>query len=758
MGLWYNTRTMEAREKTYARIRPAFVYWPAALLSLGWLGAIAYFVAVGGINLYSGTPYAVAVSALQTIALPLALIWGFALIIERAVNSAYERRIIIPFLKNAMGPDGSLAKLVEERIRTETAHANKILNELDKKLANSAEFLSLRANQVLSTIDEKSVDFVTRANIASERIGSVASDLARSINAADEVSASTRSFVAAALDKIDKHSTFISERVEAQAKSFTEKSGELLSLVGATSKQFVHLEEMLGGLTGGIRKSFKEIALEVAEQKDALFRASVEVAENVSKLAAGLKTEKDIFMNSVEELKGAAETTSESIRVSSDKISSTSAEVKRAIEEIGAAMLDSNSNLGSQAEIAKKRAEEIRETMRGEIVSLEEIANHVRAQTRIGELSIQAEGKNLAAAMDNLISQVGTMNDKISATANNVLSLGGKIGDQLLDVNSTIVARTTGASDIMKKSLEQTAAAVGDFKSVADKFLSQSAGTSDELKKLLFELKSGALSLESTAKASREHMGAMHAELGRAAGAIPALAKSANDDAARVEAAANEIISTLAKVSEEFSGFVKKKTGELEVLSNSTTKTITTVAGYANKMNIDAQNSIETFAAQYKEMKDEASAANARLASLVENLGANKDALRALSGAASPAAADGEFLNRAGYIIEKLYSISIDIAKLVAPEEANAVWAKYEGGDKGVFVKIVRNELGSKPLEALRQILAEDKDFRLAAETFMSQFESLATRAKATPRGEILLGAILESDLGRLQMLLASAM
>ena len=565
-------------------------YWiGAGALSLAWLGLVGFGAARGDIM---EAPLAVQLGAAALALGPAAFIWIVALFMERAAAARFERESMWPLLAALTSKDGVGASIVSEN-----------LERIKREVGAATGFLESKSVQVLANIADRTAEFATRADAAAVRVADVAAGLVRSIESAGEAAKGAQGFVAAALDRLDKQSAFISERLDAQTRAFEASSGAVLSTVSGIELRFTNIISSVSELGANVRKDFE-----------------------------GILGEKDAFVKAVGELKESAASTSAAISDAADRITSTSAIVKKAIDEVGAAMLDSTNNLGSQAELAVKRAADIRTTLKVQTDELEAVANNVRTHTRIGELSIAEEGKKLAGAMEGLLEKIGSMNDRISATSANLLALGAKIGDRLQEVNAVIVAKTTSATDRMTQTLERASEGAGEFKETSDRFAVEAAAASDRVKALLYELRQQAVSLETSVKVVRENVGSMQSDMAKILSGLPSLDRAVAVDAANVEEATGRVMARLTEVAEGFSAFAHAKSSELAVLSSKSREEITRVAQYANKMSLDAQNSIETFALEYKEMTDGAAAADEKIRALLKTLAEHKDLLQGLFG------------------------------------------------------------------------------------------------------------------------------
>lgn len=116
------------------------------------------------------------------------------------------------------------------------------------------------------------------------------------------------------------------------------------------------------------------------------------------------------------------------------------------------------------------------------------------------------------------------------------------------------------------------------------------------------------------------------------------------------------------------------------------------------------------------------------------------------------------FFGAAKFLVESIYSISVDIMRHVRPGNIDEKDMKaYEKGDLTIFTKRLI-ELGDKFPEAMvREKFSSDNEFRTYVQRYMRQFEELYEQAQENDHGGIMSATFIASDIGKLYLLLCKS-
>ena len=794
----------------FQKIDPRYIYFAAAMVSLLWAAVIWYYAANSIYSLSSllkMLPHEFGGFLAGTI-MPIGFIWMIALYIDRNMNSNYEKEVIYPFLQSIIDPHGDtsvITNVIREKVAAETAalgdaldalsgasdklgslasnvasstaralgdmrdeeaalksisselsrsaedigaksagtlkaiseHVGLLLEtadaigrrtsavvddiesastkaasvkktvgeisrdigdsvsaalakaegiggslkDMESSLVSSAEVMEARASQLLSRIEDSSGAFVIKANISAEKIAGATGAMDGSIEEINRLSNENKKVVLASLDQVGKSLGFISQRLDDHERAFGDKSSAALSGVEAFGRKFEELGARIGAIALGVVEKFQ-----------------------------GASREMDGFASSAKGIGELAEKATGNIRESSAEMVAASGNVRSAIGEIGALMESSGKNLGEQAANALKFASEIKATLKRQIDDLEDAANNVSTQARIGEMSIEKQGEKLAALSEGLLVKADAMNGKISTTINNIMVLSERLDDKLRSMGESILAKAASASKMMQDGVEGAGARADSFRGIAADLAESS--------------RAAAAGLDALTRAARA--------VPELSGSVSAAGKELSAAASALEGTAlksGELISNLKDVGAQFSKFAASKSSEFELIAASQAKAMAGVAQYANKLSADAKSALEELAR-----------------------GQGGIASRPAPGV-SIARAE-EFLGRAGYIIEKLGSVAIDLSRILSPDIGQELWNKYNAGHRSAFARYLSDSLGKRSASALQNLARTNPEFRAAAKSYVDEFDSLVLRARGADKGEILLATITSSDIGKAYMIL----
>ena len=125
----------------FRKINPLYIYLTAGIISLIWLGIIAYYTSHSIYNwssLFKMLPHEFG-GFLAGMIIPIGFVWMVALYIDRNMNSNYEREVIYPFIQSIIDPHGDtsvITKVITKKIETET-------DELKKTIENSPSLINI---------------------------------------------------------------------------------------------------------------------------------------------------------------------------------------------------------------------------------------------------------------------------------------------------------------------------------------------------------------------------------------------------------------------------------------------------------------------------------------------------------------------------------------------------------------------------------------------------------------------------------------
>ncbi len=107
--------------------------------------------------------------------------------------------------------------------------------------------------------------------------------------------------------------------------------------------------------------------------------------------------------------------------------------------------------------------------------------------------------------------------------------------------------------------------------------------------------------------------------------------------------------------------------------------------------------------------------------------------------------------------IEKLDSISLDIARMIDHDAAVELWERYQRGERNVFTRRLYTLQGQQAFDEIRRKYRREADFRETVDRYIDEFEKLLADAAADDRDGIVATTYLTSDNGKVYTMLAHA-
>ena len=128
---------------------------------------------------------------------------------------------------------------------------------------------------------------------------------------------------------------------------------------------------------------------------------------------------------------------------------------------------------------------------------------------------------------------------------------------------------------------------------------------------------------------------------------------------------------------------------------------------------------------------------------------------------ATPAQAQQAPSNQSGrspeHIVESLYSLSVDIARIIDRDATVELWERYQRGERNVFTRRLRSLEGVQLRDEIRRNFASSSDFADSVKRYIADFEVLMLEVSRRRDGSRQAESYLNSDVGRVYTILAQA-
>ncbi|MFJ5369578.1 hypothetical protein ACIPIA_10165, partial [Bosea sp. CER48] len=107
--------------------------------------------------------------------------------------------------------------------------------------------------------------------------------------------------------------------------------------------------------------------------------------------------------------------------------------------------------------------------------------------------------------------------------------------------------------------------------------------------------------------------------------------------------------------------------------------------------------------------------------------------------------------------IEKLDSLSVDIARMIDHDAAVELWDRYKRGERNVFTRRLYTLQGQQTFDDIRRKYRRDPEFKETVDRYIDEFERLLGEAAKDDRDSMVAKTYLTSETGKVYTMLAHA-
>lgn len=699
---------------------------------------------------------------------------------------------------------------LNDNLRSQSqAFENSTSNTLNKAI----EFEDILNNQH-EKLDSLSASIVER----SREISTLLDEHGERINEAVEKSRTTHNELVSSFETQSGILNSVAENTSNIGSSLKKQVAVIEQSADRVFSRMALLEEDVNKRAETVVASSTKSMDRLGEINDAITKQNQDVENIIQQMADKLDVIYKDFRGNVDRFEGIVKDVRDEATQVSGVLLENCSQIKAANNDLAdegksiSVMMDTHvKNLESALVKVRAQADGIQETFGHQQESLTDVVNVVATQTRLGEASLAQQYKYLSDAANDVALKMNEINAKFKDSTDKVFENAEKIayevdvlGDRLLksgediaksskssiknieqvnmalsqtadelgdvvtsstarvggvmkdyekyiaDFNTITAEASTGVveisgminqqSDKMIKISEDTKQLVDAFNTVLNDTsmqLSKRANNAyDKVKGLGENLKELSLQLEEATSMSAKHFENSGDKLRGTIGEI----------AANAERISNEIRSS----GEVF----LKQSGVLIAATEDTLKKVNDVMTSLNKnadefsrRGSEALQSTASFSELYtKQMKllsDTSAKAEKELKELEKSYHAMKT---------------DTFLKDASAIIEKMETVAVDINRIFNPTVEEEIWKKYYNGDTSAFVRYLAKAMTKNQVLAIRKEFEENLEFRSLVTRYLSDFETLVSKARGNERSGILLSVISGADVGKLYYILAKSL
>ncbi len=384
------------------------------------------------------------------------------------------------------------------------------------------------------------------------------------------------------------------------------------------------------------------------------------------------------------------------------------------------------------------------DALKVQIKEFRKVFHELNEQTQMVRQDLKKWISDLSSIIDHVDTKTITSVQEIAGHIHNLAEVTEAATDQAEKVSasfseqSVILQRVTKQTvDSMKEmtnTLSQNATDIKDITHAIENSNDRITGALDKADEVVKGFKTESVSIEK---------------------AIMEYEASAKQQNARLFGNLEKVLSVFRAHGDILNSEVEKTANRLKVVEGSfadQAKGLMDTANEAVKQLSEAGNMLETTSQK----------ADQTLAGIQENMGVisselGKNITQALQLMPNKPS-NPDLLKDASLILDQLQAFSVDMAHIFTPKSEETLWQKYYSGDKAVFMRHIARKISETQGKKVQDLYLKDKDFNLAVNRYMAEFEGLTKSAREEGETNLLMSILIGSDAGRLYMVLADVL
>lgn len=554
-----------------------------------------------------------------------------------------------------------------------------------------------------------------------------------------------------------------------------------------------------------------EVNKSIAAQNNDVSKFIKEITDKMGMISASFRDNFQIFNNTVSDVTNRSDSFTNTVVDNCNKIKNANKDMALESKNLNAILEEQYKNVDQALGKIVSQSELVKENFDHQKDSLADVANILATQSRLGEASLAQQYKYLSDAATEVSNKLSEINAKFKGNTDDIFEAAAKLsyefnvlGDRLIKVNDDInksskntIKNIEQVNMSLSQSVDDLTAGVNastaklngvmkdydkhiaDFNTItaeastgvveinnlieeqSDKMIKISEDTKQLVECFNTVLNDTSIQLSNRANMAFEKVKGLGENLKLLSTQIEEETKISSmhleKSGSQLRSSISEIAANAERISNEIrsSGEVfLKQSGVLVAATDDTVKKVTDVMGILD-------NSAAQFTAHGDEMIKKSinfnEVINKQLKTLLDTTQKTDGKLTDMEKRYENITVDS-FLKDASNIIEQLETISVDINRIFNPSTEEELWKKYYNGDTAAFVRHLAKTMTKQQVLSIRGKFEKDLDFRNLVTHYLSEFETLITRARNNERSGILLSVISGADIGKVYYILAKSL
>ncbi|GEM_PF-951943 len=599
-----------------------------------------------------------------------------------------------------------IAAALEQRVRSVSG----VLEGQQAMLANLAKGLEDHAGRAQVVLRDQSAGFEQVAAQLLDRVHGVESSLNARVG---EFSAATE----LALQRFDEVGQMAEHYGDTMRQAAQSASADALKI----GQDLRARREEVSGTVDAAMARIQAVNAALSLQIQAVDVAQKQMAEGSRALGLVLTEQADTYARGGEQAVEAAEAIRGRLQAEIDQMGGATRLIFRHAEGLAEMAERVNSvvdGIGGRISQGTLDLTGAAETLRNELGHTDGLLAHLLDVVGRANDGLAKAGRELRRSSADIVAAA----DQAEASISGV----GKALDQQVEA----VGRGCGSAGDMLHALGQTLAAqAGEVDHVAQRALAQAESAGELLARFAHEFEETSTRSSTQATAAGDSLRLGIRDLGTTADRVTMQLRAAGD--------------TLRRQADDL-GVLGGETGErLDGLFDSLREKVQEVARISDEVIGQGESVAAGFSRQIEELSHAVDAAEV----LVQRLEKRADAVSV-----------ERFLQEAAHIVERLQSLSVDIARVFPQGVDDKTWREFHSGDRSAFLRKVLRHLDRHQINAIRGRFEEDREFRDYVNHYLTEYEGLLTRVRNSERADVLTAVFSSAEVGKLYLVLARAL
>lgn len=609
-------------------------------------------------------------------------------------------------------------------------------------------------------------------------------------------------------DKLADNTGHMAKTLKDQMSLFEQGSDRVFSRMSGFEEEFSKKAEMLTNTSNQTIAKLSDITDILSHQNEEIDKSVAYISDKMQAVGDDVGKYLTVFKDNLQAVKEESSLANSEISNNCNKLKESQRSLLTDSQNVIQMLENQIKVFENSVTQVQNQSEQISTNLSKQKDSITDVLNLVSTQTRLGEASLAQQYKYLSDAASDINKKMKEIEHSFQSNMDNVLENGGKLAFEINSLSDKLIKasedvqktakQSVGALDTIGISLSNTTDSlvetvnkkigsvinkyqnnIANFNTVTaeassgivevnnlisqqnDKMIKISEDTKSLVDKFGVVLNEASNQLSKRANTAYEQiqaMGAQMKELGlQLEDSTQLTAKHIDDAGEKMRANINEIAANAERISNDIRSSGEVFLKQSDVLLQATGDTLSKVNEAMNALK-SGSDTLTLKGKMWLDQTDEFTKVFERQAEIIDttSLKANEN-LRKLERKYQEVQTDS-FMKDAAVLFEKMEGLAIDINRIFNPTTEEEVWRKYYAGDTSAFVRYLAKVMTKNQVGAIRKEYEDNADFRTVVNRYVSDFETLISKAKGNERAGVLLSVISGSDVGKVYYIIAKAL